>query len=132
MSELAACAFCSQQTATATMEMTGLGWRCITCAARAEIAVVRGEDDGRLAEHLNRDELEGVSRSATIEAAAGGAITSAAAIAAAFGGATGAFLLWVFGSGVISGVGMLAHGLHRRRQARAAIDRAPDARVISK
>ena len=131
MSETASCAFCGAEQPTAAMDMTGNGWRCAQCALRSEIATAQGKSRG-MGEHLTRPELEGVVAQGGNEAVIGAMM--------AFGGVAGTLLTAISGSQIVivftglmfGGFAMVGHGLHRRKQARLALQDQPDARVIQR
>jgi hypothetical protein len=44
----------------------------------------------------------------------------------------GSVIIIIFTGAMAGGLGMLGHGVHRKRHAQAALSRAPDARVVTK
>ncbi|MEO8699073.1 MAG: hypothetical protein ABI867_03485 [Kofleriaceae bacterium] len=125
----APCAFCDAVNPISSMEMTGHGFRCVQCTARAALASV---DNPRheMAEHLTRPELEGVVAAGLKEAVLGALLGIGALAGTAASFAFSARLVVICSGAALTGFAMLGHGLYRRRTALAAIRSAPDARVI--
>jgi hypothetical protein len=126
----AACAFCGMMLPTAAMEMTGHGWRCATCQLKSQIAAASGNANP-MTEHLTRNEIEDVARGGRREALGGVGLVIAGIAGTVATMAAGGAIVVVFTGAIAGGLGMLAHGLHRRNQAKAALRDSPVARVVN-
>jgi hypothetical protein len=131
MQAMATCAFCGEQAPASAMDLTGHGLRCVQCAARSELAAADGHTAG-MAEHLTREELEDVVSGGTTEAVLGAMLAVGGALATVVSIAAGVQIIVVFTGAMAVGLGMLGHGLYRRKHAAAAIRNAPDARVVTR
>jgi hypothetical protein len=131
MESTATCAFCGSEAPTARMDMTGNGWRCAACAVRSDLAVVQGRPAG-MAEHLTPGELQDVIVGGRQEAVLGAVIAVGGAAGTLVSIMSGAQIIIVFSGAMIAGLGMIGHGLYRRKQAKAALRHLPDARVITR
>jgi hypothetical protein len=97
------------------------------CAARSELDAFKG-DRNDMAEHLTRPEIAAVVVAGGREALGGvGLAVGGLALTASL--SFGQIVI-VFSGMFIAGVGMIFHGLHRRSQAKIALARMPDARVV--
>jgi hypothetical protein len=123
-----ACAFCGTQQAASTMDMTGHGWRCVSCAARSELSKARGGSD--MAEHLTPNELRGIVQAGGNEAWAGAGLGLAGVALTALSFSSGGQIVVVFTGMMFGGFAMLGHGLHRRKKAAEALRHFPSARAI--
>src|SRR5262245_55939780 len=108
MESTARCAFCGSKTAATSMDMTGNGWRCTPCTAKAEFANFQGRDAG-MAEHLTRAELDTVVAQSKQQAALGGALIAGGVVGTALSVAAGAPIVIVFSGAIAAGIGMIAH-----------------------
>jgi hypothetical protein len=124
---VATCAFCGARAASNTMDMTGHGLRCMACTTRANITVAAngGSDMG---EHLSWYELARVVESGRREAMIGAALALGGTVLTLLSLAAGGTVVVFCGGAMASGCGMLAHGLHRSRQAATALGSVPQAR----
>jgi 1-deoxy-D-xylulose 5-phosphate reductoisomerase len=131
MEATATCAFCGAEAPQRKMDMTGNGWRCAACAVRSDLAVVQGRPAG-MAEHLTPGELEEVVKQGGQEAVLGALLGVGGLAGTLLSIAAGGQIVIVFSGAMIAGFGMVGHGLYRRKQARAALQHLPGARVISR
>jgi|SRR6185436_5923278 len=131
MESTATCAFCGSEAPTSKMDMTGNGWRCNACAVRSDLAVVQGRPTG-MAEHLTPGELQTVVEQGGKEAVLGGLLALGGIAGTLLSIASGAQIIIVFSGAMVAGLGMLGHGLYRRKQAQAALRHLPAARVITR
>lgn len=131
MEATAPCAFCGSELPPSKMDMTGHGWRCAACAVRSDLAVVQGRPTG-MAEHLTPGELAIVVAQGRKEGVLGGLLALGGLAGTLLSIASGAQIVIVFSGAMIAGFGMVGHGLYRWRQARAALQHVPGARVITR
>lgn len=112
------------------MDLTGHGLRCMQCAAKSELDAFKG-DRNDMAEHLTRPEIAAVVVAGGREALGGvGLAVGGLALTAAIASSGGQIII-VFSGMFVAGVGMMFHGLHRRKLAKVALARMPDARVVN-
>ena len=114
----------------ATMDLTGLGWRCAKCTGAAMVANTAGQP-ADLVHHFTRAELEAQLASASAEIGGGTALVIVAVLVSAISLAVSHGMVAVYAGGALAaGGGAIVHGLRRRRLLRAALREAPDARVV--
>ena len=127
---MAACAFCGVEQATSAMDMTGHGWRCVQCTARAELTKARtGGSD--MAEHLTPGELRAIVTAGGNEAWGGAGLALAGVVLTLASFSTGGQIVVVFTGMLFGGFAMLGHGLHRRKKAQQALRNFPTATAVS-
>jgi hypothetical protein len=127
--EMLRCALCGAQAVKSTMDLTGHGLRCMQCSAKSEYDAFKGARND-MAEHLTRPEIEGVVVAGGREALGGAGIAIGGVALTAAMLSSGGQIVIVFSGMFVAGVGMIFHGLHRRKQAKIALARMPDARVV--
>jgi hypothetical protein len=111
------------------MDLTGHGLRCMQCAAKSEFDAFKG-DRNDMAEHLTRPEIAAVVVAGGREALGGAGLAIGGLALTTASLSSGGQIVIVFSGMFIAGLGMIFHGLHRRRQAKIALARMPDARVV--
>jgi hypothetical protein len=116
------CRFCGALAPATTMDMTGHGWRCTTCTARAAFETFNRGGDNDMGQHLNRRELEKVSRDGGNELFLGVVLAVLSGlfigVVLAAGSVRG---LSVTGIVFVGALAMASHGAHRRGKARRAL-----------
>lgn len=104
------------------MEMTGHGLRCVPCSNKASLDVLQGKS--RMGDHLTPAELDDVIVRCKHEILSGGGTLIL--------GLCGFLLHTVVGFVLLmSGIGLIAHGLSTRNQAIAAKKSFPSAQVVN-
>jgi hypothetical protein len=98
---------------------------------RSDLAIVQGRPAG-MAEHLTPGELEEVMVQGKQEAVLGAVVAVGGVAGTLVSIMSGAQIIIVFSGAMIAGLGMLGHGLYRRKQAKAALQHLPGARVITR
>jgi len=123
----AACAFCGATVPTSAMDLTGHGWRCATCQLESQIAEARGTSNP-MTEHLTRGEIEDIVIAGGREALGGAGLVLAGGLGTLV--LSGGSVIVVLTGVIATGLGMIAHGLYRRKLAKHALRDAPVARVV--
>lgn len=128
----AACAFCGTDQATSAMDMTGHGWRCVTCTARSELNKARSGGGAEMAEHLTPGELRAIVSAGGNEAWGGAGLALAGLVLTVVSFSSGGQIIVVFTGMIFGGFAMLGHGLHRRKKATEALRTFPTATAIER
>jgi hypothetical protein len=129
MVEMATCALCGAQQVKTTMDLTGHGLRCLQCSAKSEYDAFKGARND-MAEHLTVREIEAVVVAGGREALGGAGLAIGGVVLTSVMLSSGGQVVIVFSGMFVAGIGMIFHGLHRRKQAKIALARMPDARVV--
>jgi len=111
--------------------MTGHGWRCPRCTVQSEVAIAQGGGRG-MGEHLTPAELRDVVTAGTREALVGTALAIGGLLGTWLTLSVGGRITVLCGAAFIGGIGTAGHGLHRRRQALAALRQVPTAQVVKR
>ena len=112
------------------MDLTGHGLRCLQCAAKSELDAFKG-DRNDMADHLTRPEIEAVIVAGGREAFGGAGLAIGGLALTAVSLSSGGQIVIVFSGMFVAGLSMIFHGLHRRTQAKVALARLPEARVVT-
>ena len=129
--ESTVCAFCGTSAPAASMDMTGHGWRCVSCTARSELDKARTGGGNEMAEHLTPQELQGIVRAGRTEGFSGLGLSVLGVVLTIASFATGGSVVVLFSGLTFGGLAMAGHGFHRSRKAAAALAQMPSARVVS-
>ena len=91
---------------------------------------LRGSARDDMVEHLTRPEIAAVVVAGGREALGGAGLAIGGLALTAVSLSSGGQIVLVFSGMFVAGLGMIFHGLHRRTQAKIALARMPDARVV--